>query len=228
VSSKYETILVRTPSNLNVGRSSNVARLVKVADDFAAVRKQIDGDTSLSAKGRNDKTAAYALQHVAPEVTRQRRLAAWQRNRIDSDKAKLAKEVRGEHDPLDAERRMVLRSMSDGQRAKAILEDPQARLAAIRGDTLLSGVPSDVLARAADIEINARFPDRVAQLAKDAEALEWHGAALSMLEGDLYRTPVNGGEGFRSDMEYNRFLEKLPAPSEHQTSREIQQLVATE
>lgn len=147
------------------------------------------GEGASGAYGRAELVAKHVKSATAAALAKARRQFAYHATQLDKRRAALRTRAIGEHDALDAERRTVLRDMSDAERTQAVLTDAAFRQAALRGGKGLSGISPEVCERALEIAIRENALEVAAALAVAEEAQSVHQGALRVLERELLTTP---------------------------------------
>ena len=156
----------------------------------AAKRAELAKPGTLSPKGIADGVRDFASKGVVPELKKFRALVATDRANLQQRRNKLGKPT---IDPTDAaaavlrqEYRSYLRSLPMGDRTRLVLsgDDPVLVAAALEVPTL-SGLPTDIHAKAVEAYIARTAGPELAALEEADEALSLVEAAIKVAENDL-------------------------------------------
>jgi hypothetical protein len=199
----FKTLKSRLPAG---ARPESIATIDAVAASIAAFKQSADKiaqDARFSAVGKTDALAALRKstveqgrlaelrsvyrsksENIRGEQEAMRRTAL---NRPDSADigAMLRRELR------DGEMRAMLRSLPPGERLSALADPEIARAVASSMSALLSGIPPEVhvalVEKLTGEAIAAKFGDRAAQFAADAEEIEAVTGAIEVAVGLIER-----------------------------------------
>jgi hypothetical protein len=198
----FQTLKSRLPSS---ARPESIATIDAVAASIAAFKDSADRiakDARFSAVGKTDALAALRKSTVEQGRLAELRSAyrtksenirgeqqAMRRTALNGpDSADVAASLRREL--RDGEVRSMLRSLSPGERLSA-LADPEIARAVAGSTPLLSGIPPEVhvalVEKLTGEAIAAKFGDRAAQVAADAEELEAVTGAIEVAVGLIER-----------------------------------------
>ena len=198
----FQTLKSRLPSS---ARPESIATIDAVAASIAASKDSADRiakDARFSAVGKTDALAALRKSTVEQGRLAELRSAyrtksenirgeqeAMRRTALNGpDSADVAASLRREL--RDGEVRSMLRSLSPGERLSA-LADPEIARAVAGSTPLLSGIPPEVhvalVEKLTGEAIAAKFGDRAAQVAADAEELEAVTGAIEVAVGLIER-----------------------------------------
>lgn len=220
----YAALLPRLPSNLTKGKNDVLVATMTAGAALMAKAAEVAKDDGRSAKGRAQVLDHYLKSEAVPALVKSRRQHQYHEGRLQGKRDALRKAVIGEHDPLDRERRDVIRAMTPNERIAAVLSDPELRGAALRGGSTLAGVPQTELDRAFSIATEEMVPAKVAEIKNLEAAQDFHAAVLRVFANDLQKIPAviepNGAVREMSPWEVEKVIESIPAPAPHIKMRE--------
>jgi hypothetical protein len=225
--SKFTEVQNRWPSNMPRGKTSAVAATLELGLKAEAKRQELAKHVDLSQTGREKAYAKFVMAELAPQLAKSKRQLNWHDNRIATQRATIRTKVVGEPDALDAERRAVLRAMSEPERIQTVLRDGKARAAALRGDPLLAGVAQEILDRAFAAAVTEIASDLEASLKNQEAGQAFHKMAIEMVTNELKDVSV-ADEKTGATVPFEKALAALPEPARHITSREEIEVDATE
>ena len=197
----FQTLKSRLPAG---ARTESIATVDAVAAAFAAFKKSADAiakDARYTDAGKGEALAA--LRKSTVEQGRLAELRSAYRTKsenIRGEQANMRLSALGRLavDPVEALRREIkdgevralLRSLPPGERLSA-LADPEIARAVASSTSLLSGIPPEVhvalVEKLTGEAVAAKFGDRAAQFAADAEEIEAVTAAIEVAVGLIER-----------------------------------------
>jgi hypothetical protein len=183
--SVYSTLLSRFPDEIATGKNAVIRNTLAAGMETQTAIAAANDRKDLAPLGRANMIAQHVKLLAGPALTKSRRQFEWHAKAIEKQTAALTKLVLGAHDPLDAERRQILRGMSAADSAKAVTTDSDFRMAALRGGRGLTNLPGEVFERAMEMATAERAAPQAAALAAAKEAQDLHGAAIEVLENEL-------------------------------------------
>lgn len=166
-----------------------VPKVVRLLNEIPAKRVELAKDGKLTAKGLDEAARDYYAAHVVPDLRR----TVWETEKTVTEVAtRRARLFQIEYDKADIagallrqEMRAQLRSMSEGERANAIISDPLLRAAACEGPAMLSGFTEDARAELKRRILLEAHPQQAAQLDEAEEAVAVANAAINMAAAAL-------------------------------------------
>jgi hypothetical protein len=205
----YGTLLSRIPGNAPAGKSKVIRAALGLT--FKGALAEAAKRDDLTAKGKAGLIEKQLKATTGPALAKARRQLAYHERAIERQRAAIHAKAIGAHDPLDAERRAVLRGMSTAERVQAVMTDATFRLAALRGGAGLSGLNEEIFSRMTELAIAENAGPEAAALAAAEEAQDLHNAAVKMLAYEIAQAPVvvepNGAvRNFDSPHEMENFL----------------------
>ena len=188
MSNVQTALALRIPAGTPAGKAKVIRSTLGDSLGLKGYRGEIDNDRDLTAVGRAGKVIKYIQATAIPELAKARRQVAYSAGKLEKMRADIRKKALGDHDPLNRERRDILRSQTPAIRAKAVLTSRAMRDAAIRAPDLVEISP-DVFERAMQLAINERCPDQSKTLEMAEEAQAIHEAAVRVFEQEIMATP---------------------------------------
>jgi hypothetical protein len=188
MSNVQTALALRIPNGAPAGKAKVIRSTLGDSLGLKGFRLETANERELSDVGRANKVIKYIQATAVPELAKARRQVAYSAGKLEKMRADVRTKALGEHDPLDRERRDILRSQTPALRAKAVLTSPAMRDAALRAPDLVEISP-DVFERAMQLAINERCPDQSKTLAIAEEAQAIHEAAVRVFEQEIMATP---------------------------------------
>lgn len=197
----FQTLKSRLPSGARPDSRSAIDAASAAVTAFKASAEKIATDGRYTDLGKRDALTALRKSTLETgQLAELRSSFATRLQNIKGEQANIRLHALGRSadDPVEAMRREIrdgearslLRSLSLGDRLKA-LADPEIAKAAASSTPLLSGIPADVhsslVEGLTDQAISAKFGDRAAQFAADAEELEAVSSAIEVAVGLVER-----------------------------------------
>ena len=197
----FQTLKSRLPSGARAESRAAIDALAAAVTAFKSSAEMIAADGRYTDLGKRDALAALRKSTLesgqlaglrSTYATRMKNIKGEQANmrlsalgRLDVDPVQaMRREIR------DSEARALLRSLTPGERLKA-LDDPEIALAVASSTPLLSGVPPEVhtalVEKLTDGAITAKYGDRARQCAADTEELEAVAGAIEVAVGLVER-----------------------------------------
>jgi hypothetical protein len=198
-----DNLLSRLPDNINDAQVQPIRHAAATAKMLKGKIAEANARTDLSPSGRAQFIRDYVAKTIAPILKHQRDAVARDAANLEAMRIQERNRAIGAADPLDRERRDFLRTLTEGERSKIVLSDPDFRGAALRGGATLSGLHSELFERA----LAAAMPaDTVSALNTAAEANSLHESMVRVLQDN-----VANAMGIETALELDRFLNTAKA-----------------
>ena len=185
----YAAIESRIPANLATGKSTVIRRALQAGKDLQHIVNANSRRDDLSAKGRADVVGKFVRETTAPALARARRQYEYHGRELAKLRDKIRAKAIGEAQPTDMEWRSYLRTSSAGERNRLVLENADARGAALRAPALAT-IDGDIVAHATAAAIRENAPNESKALAAFEDAQKLHEGALRALTHELTQTPI--------------------------------------
>jgi hypothetical protein len=197
----FETLKSRLPAGARADSRAAIEAAAAAVTAFKASADKIATDARYTAVGKRDALAELRKSTLeAGQLTDLRSTFTARLQNVRGEQANMRLSALGrlDVDPVEALRseikdgevRSLLRSLTPGERLSA-LADPEIARAAASSTPLLSGIPPEVhvalVEKLTGEAVAAKFGDRAAQFAADAEEIEAVAGAIDVAVGLVER-----------------------------------------
>lgn len=200
-------------------------RILDAHDSMREKHAAIGKDSKLSAEGRKDAVRKHLAEATGRDLYRAGKAVEAMRAKLDKERAALVTLAPDKDGgAMREEMRTVLRGLDIGRRAAMLMApnaDANLLRAAIEAPDFLSGIDANIRAAVADRIVEMAHPGALAELERDAAAVEVLEAACRVT-ANAART---AGE-FPTDGLFAEFLNEAVAPRTAAIDQEVERALA--